>query len=245
MNPITKISRIVLVWAWTLLPLAFIMANQWSNKSTEAIKFSIAFYLTFATLITIFTLALSRKANKVAVYSLGIFNAFFACAILSVFLFIFPAFFTKYDAENFNFILVPYIAAWAVLAIAHGFITLPKISEIQGFFIKDFKESGTISGGRVIEHFSIQEKLLLNKFNDSILKLAFPIIMVSLLILGLNLRKTYPELSTMAISTAMSFLLACLIQIYMMSCICITAAMQASKKLGIQLPPSNSLHPNK
>ncbi|MBT2865911.1 hypothetical protein JQK19_01490 [Chromobacterium violaceum] len=245
MNPITKISRIVLVWAWILLPLAFIMANQWSGKSAEAIRFSIVFYLTFAILATISTLALSRKANKIAVYSLGIFNAFFACTVLSAFLFIFPAFFTKYDTENFNFILVTYTTAWAIFAIAHGLITLPKISEIQDFFIKDFEESGAISGGRIIEYFSIQEKLLLNKFNDSTLKLAFPIIMVLLLILGLNLRKAYPEFSTMAISTAMSFLLACLIQIYMMNCICIAAAMQASKKLGIQLPPSNPLHPNK
>ncbi|MBX9349450.1 hypothetical protein K5M36_20430 [Chromobacterium vaccinii] len=245
MNPITKISRIVLVWAWILLPLAFIMANQWSSKSPEAIRFSIAFYLTFAILATISTLALSRKANKIAVYSLGIFNAFFACTILSAFLFIFPAFFKKYDSENFNFILVAYTAAWTVFAIAHGFLKLPKISEIQDFFMKDFKESGAISGGRVIEHFSIQEKLLLNKFNDSILKLAFPITMVLLLIVGLNLRKAHPEFSTIAISTAMSFLLACLIQIYMMSCICIAAAMQASKKLGIQLPSSNPLHPNK
>ncbi|WP_155401890.1 hypothetical protein [Chromobacterium violaceum] len=240
MNPIAKISRIVLVWAWILLPLSFIMANQWSGKSAESIKFSIAFYLTFAVLVTISTLILSRKASKIAVYSLGIFNAFFACTILSAFLFIFPAFFTKYDSENFNIILVAYTAAWAVFAIAHGFLILPKTSEVQDFFIKDFKEFGTISGGRVIEHFSIQEKLLLNKFNDSILKLAFPIIMVLLLILGLNLRKAYPEFSTMAISTAMSFLLACLIQIYMMSCVCIVAAIQASKKLGIQ-PPSRSL----
>ncbi|MCD5330667.1 hypothetical protein ACFFU8_01245 [Chromobacterium piscinae] len=245
MNPIAKISRIVLVWAWILLPLSFIMANQWSGKSAEAIKFSIAVYLTFAILATVSTLVLSRKANKIAVYSLGIFNAFFACTVLSVFLFIFPAFFTKYDVENFNFILVSYTAAWAVFAIAHGFLTLPKTSEIQDFFIKDFKALGTISGGRMIEHFSIQEKLLLNKFNDSLLKLAFPIIMVLLLILGLNLRKAYPEFSTMAISTAMSFLLACLIQVYMMSCICITAAIQTSKKLGIQLPSSNPLHPNK
>ena len=245
MNPITKISRIVLVWAWILLPLAFIMANQWSGKSAEAIKFSIAFYLTFAILITIFTLALSGKANKVAVYSLGIFNAFFACAVLSVFLFIFPAFFTKYDAENFNFILVSYTAAWTGLAIAHGFITLPKISEVRDFLIRESKDFGAISGERVIEHFSIQEKLLLNKFNDSILKLAFPITMILLLILGLNLRKIYPDFSTIAISTAMSFLLACLIQIYMMSCICIAAAMQASRKLGVQLSPSNPLHTNK
>lgn len=245
MNPIKKISRIVLVWAWILLPLAFIMANQWSGKSAEAISFSIAFYLTFAILATISTLILSRKANKIAVYSLGIFNAFFACTILSAFLFIFPAFFTKYDSENFNFILVAYTAAWAVFAIAHGFLTLPKISEIQDFFIKDFKESGAISGGRVIEHFSIQEKLLLNKFNDSTLKLAFPIIMVLLLILGLNLRKAYPEFSTMAISTAMSFLQACLIQIYMMNCICIASAILASRKLGIYLPSKNLSHANK
>lgn len=219
------------------MPLAFIMANQWSSKSAEAIRFSIIFYLTFAILVTISTLALSRKANEIAVYSLGIFNAFFACTVLSSFLFIFPAFFAKYDVENFNFILVTYTTTWAVFAIVHGLLTLPKTSEIKDFFIKEFKEFGVISGGRAIEKFSIQEKLLLNKFNDSIPKLAFPIAMILLLILGLNIRKAYPEFSTIAISTAMSFLMACLIQIYIMSCIFIMGAMQASKKLGIQLPP--------
>ncbi|WP_146131808.1 hypothetical protein [Chromobacterium amazonense] len=245
MSPITKISRIVLVWAWILLPLAFVMANQWSGKSVEAIRFSINFYLSFAIFATISTLALSRKANKIAVYSLVIFNVFFACTILSAFLFIFPAFFTKYDAENFTLILIAYTAAWAIFSIVHGFLAFPKTLEVKEFFIKEFKASGVISGGRVIEHFSIQEKLLLNKFNGSILKLIFPIAMMLLLLLGLNLRKTYPEFSTMAISTAMSFLLACLIQIYMMSCICIAAAIQASRKLGVQLPPNIPLYTKK